>query len=160
MINRPDEIELGDRGEEQENRGEHGISGNSIQRLQPPLPGQWYSPHIHDDDNYTTVSSPTFRTETVRSVSPLLMRPQESELSPPTEPPPSHNPPDYRSVVFPPAYSTVWRTKYAPVGRDLEANRRPKSFGLAYYGWRVWAAVVVVIILTIVSIVVGLTVHA
>ena len=111
------------------------------------------------DDRSSAISSPEIRPESYRATSPVPLLPQNTEngSSPLAAPPPSFNPPAYRSVAAPPPYP-AWNDKYTSVPDDLEGNlfaprmyrRRPS------YGWRIWSTVVLVVVVTLVSIVVAI----
>ena len=127
--------------------------------LQVPTPIRVIS-FISDDGLSIAVSSTRSSIEPNRSSSVPLISKSENTL--PTEPPPSFNPPPYRSVVSLPSYA-VWRDKYAALPDDVESNRlHPRTrryYGgrLPKYGWRIWAIVVLVVVVSIAAIVVALT---
>jgi len=106
------------------------------------------------DDRSSAISSPELRPESYRAASPAPLLPS----SPLTAPPPSFNPPAYRSVAELPPYPT-WRDKYTSVPEDLEGNQfTPRTYSrLPSYGWRVWSIVVLIVVVTIVSIAVAVT---
>src|SRR5438046_1827404 len=106
------------------------------------------------DDRSSALSSPGIRPESYRAASPAPLLPS----SPLTAPPPSFNPPAYRSVAELPPYST-WRDKYTSVPGDLEENRfTPRTYTrLPSYGWRVWSIVVMVVVVSMVSVAVAVT---
>lgn len=112
------------------------------------------------DDRNSTISSPDIRPESYRATSPAPLLPKNAEEgnSPLLAPPPSFNPPEYRSVAALSPYPT-WRDKYTSLPDDLEGNKfssrmysRPPS-----YGWRVWSIVVLVVVVTLVSIIVAVS---
>jgi hypothetical protein len=110
------------------------------------------------DDGSSAISSPEIRPESYRATSPAPLLPKVTEegSSPLAAPPPSFNPPAYRSVVPPPPYP-AWRDKYTSLPSDLEGNQlSPRTYNrLPSYGWRIWSTVVLVVVVTLVSIVVA-----
>ena len=112
------------------------------------------------DDGSSAISSPQMRPESYRATSPAPLLPENMEdgSSHLAAPPPSFNPPSYRSVAALPPYS-AWRDKYTSVPDDLEGSRfTPRAYSrLPSHGWRVWSIVVLVVVVTIVSIAVAIT---
>lgn len=142
-----------------ENDTTHLSTSSMGESLRVPTPIRVMS-YVSDDGLSIAVSSPRVSMEPNHSSSVPLIPKSENTL--PTEPPPSFNPPPYRSVVSLPSYA-AWRDKYASLPDDVESNRlHPRTqryYGgrLPKHGWRIWAIVVLVVIVTIAAIVVALT---
>jgi hypothetical protein len=126
-------------------------------RVSMSKPTSIMTAHITDDGYESTLSSPTSafgsqRPYSSMSSSPLLSSDPEITGPRPREPPASLNPPAYRMTALPP-YSP-WGDKYQRL--DVESGRIQKTrYGLGFYSWRVWASVVIIILLTIVAIVIA-----
>ena len=120
------------------------------------------SAFIDDNRSSVAMTSPSLPPESFRSPSPapLLQKaplgPEDAPLI--AEPPPSFNPPAYRSVPDITSYPS-WRDKYTEVPGDLEVGRfTPRTYSrIPAYGWRVWSTVVLVVLVIIIAIVVALT---
>jgi hypothetical protein len=112
------------------------------------------------DDGSSAISSPQLRPESYRATSPAPLLPESMQdgSSHLAAPPPSFNPPSYRSATALPPYSPSG-DKYTSVPDDLEGSRfTPQPYNrIPQYGWRIWSIVVLVVVITIVSIAVAIT---
>ena len=152
-------------------------SSQAPSRVPSPLPAPT---SFHDDNISSTLSSPILPPTRTEPVDPFLdAAPYQHDYQSqthllPAEPVPLVNPPPYRSIsITLPSYSARWQ-KHS----DLEAGggglrrqgtwtsfrqgtlRRANTFTKRYpklpkYGWQIWAAIVLVTIITTVSIVVA-----
>lgn len=112
--------------------------------------------HYLDDGTSTALSSPMLPSEPCRSPAPLLGGSAKYSL---TEPQPSFNPPSYRAVVSMPSYAS-WTDKYSRLPGDIESvEKYSRGFGLRYFSWRIWAVIVAIVVVTVISIAVALTQH-